>query len=92
MRRTHFDAAPDAWTHRMLAALAALLGRELPPVRHRAGHRWAFALAVHGGAPAAGKFVRDERLGLSCAGDWLGGGRVEGAYVSGLELAHALTS
>ena len=59
----------------------------MPEPTHLVGHRWGYALAD--GEPPAEKFVL-EASGLGVCGDALGGGRVEGAFVSGLELGDAL--
>lgn len=55
---------------------------ELPHV-----HRWRFA-RVQGQAQQS--HLWDASLGLGVAGDWLMGGRVEGAWRSGVALAHAV--
>lgn len=48
------------------------------------GHRWRFALPEN---PLAETFLADHSRGLFAAGDWCGGPRVEGAYLSGLAAA-----
>ena len=77
------------------ADLLAAFGRALaidaaamPAPTHLTGHRWGYALAA--GEPPAQPFVLQPD-GLAVCGDWLGGGRVEGAFVSGLELGDALS-
>jgi predicted NAD/FAD-dependent oxidoreductase len=67
--------------------LQRLTGRELPQVLHRDAHRWRFAL------PAEGLPVQvplDAGRALVLAGDAYRGGRIEGAYLSGLAAARAL--
>ena len=50
-------------------------------------HRWRYA---SGGLENAIGFLAPADIGLGLCGDWLNGGRVEGAWLSGLELALAV--
>jgi predicted NAD/FAD-dependent oxidoreductase len=50
-------------------------------------HRWRYA---SGGLKNAIGFLALPDIGLGLCGDWLNGGRVEGAWLSGLELALAV--
>jgi predicted NAD/FAD-dependent oxidoreductase len=50
-------------------------------------HRWRYA---SGGLQNSMNFLLQPNIGLGLCGDWLNGGRVEGAWLSGLELAVAL--
>jgi predicted NAD/FAD-dependent oxidoreductase len=50
-------------------------------------HRWRYA---SGGLKNAMGFLELPDIGLGLCGDWLNGGRVEGAWLSGLELALAV--
>ncbi|MEY4060299.1 MAG: hypothetical protein RL551_1557, partial [Pseudomonadota bacterium] len=50
-------------------------------------HRWRYA---SGGLQNPMNFLLLPDIGLGLCGDWLNGGRVEGAWLSGLELAVAL--
>jgi predicted NAD/FAD-dependent oxidoreductase len=52
-------------------------------------HRWRYASGC--AAPAAG-FYANRQLQLGLCGDWLNGGRVEGAWLSGYHVANTLTS
>lgn len=78
--------APQPWViDAMLAAFAAL-GAEASP-RLAVAHRWRYARgALADVAPAAW----DAGSGLGLCGDWLCGGRVEGAWRSGRALAAEL--
>lgn len=71
----------------MLAALAAVAGVSVPePVAVRA-HRWRYALPVE---PLAERCLFAAESDLGAAGDWCGGPRVEGAFLSGLALAERI--
>ena len=88
--------ASPAWTEERLeddpasvaeaarAELERRTGVPLPTVRHLDVHRWRYALPAEG-APA-GPWT-DESGTLAVAGDALAGGRVEGAWLSGLAAA-----
>lgn len=80
----HLEHPPDQVADRMLEAFAELGG---PAPQRWTAHRWRYADS----APAleAGcAWHAGSRLGL--CGDWLNGGKVEGAWLSGLKLAQAV--
>ncbi len=81
----HLEAAPEQVSALLLQAFVAL-GGDPQPSRQTA-HRWRYAdqaQALQSGCV----WQAGERLGL--AGDWLSGGKVEGAWISGRRLAEAL--
>ena len=47
-------------------------------------HRWRYALPTE---PLSDRFLFDASTGIGVCGDWCGGPRVEGAYLSGVTLA-----
>ena len=55
---------------------------------HQVAHRWRFALGGRESSQTTHYYCPQLRLGI--AGDWCVGGRVEGAFISGLELAKEL--
>lgn len=83
----YLEDPPEAVLPRLLAAFAALVRADLPPVRYATAHRWRFARAAN--VPATGA-LHDRRRGLTVCGDWCLGARVEGAYLSGLAAAAAV--
>lgn len=83
----HLDADPDLVCEGLAAELERLTGARLPAVLHRAAHRWRFALPETNRARGV---PHDAERGVVLAGDAFHGGRVEGAYCSGLEAARAL--
>ena len=87
----NYQRPPEEFAADLVKAFGRALGRDggLSAPTHLVGHRWGYALAD--GEPPAAKFVL-EASGLGLCGDALGGGRVEGAFVSGLELGDALAS
>jgi len=94
----HQELAPEQFASELLSALARVLRRQLPSAQVLLGHRWRYALVSaelpksDAVKPAAGPEVGPEvgQPGLALAGDWLVGGRVEGAYRSGLNAARRL--
>jgi hypothetical protein len=84
----NFDHQPAVNAAALVAAFARVSGRALPAVVHVEGHRWRYALASGDGVP--GGAVVDRELGLALAGDSLVGGRVEGAFGSGVAAARVL--
>jgi len=81
--RAHLRDAKDAVERALLDDLARVLGLPRLGARHVTLQRWAFARAT---APLAAPVFDDEaRVGFG--GDWTSGGRVEGAFLSGVALA-----
>jgi renalase len=72
-------------TYWMVRSFAARLRRNLNPL-HTWAVRWPLATPIN---PLPRPFLWDEAQHLGMAGDWCGGPRVEGAYLSGLALADA---
>lgn len=80
----HIKDSAESVTAALLAAFAALGG---PPPLAATAHRWRYAdtePALHQGCWWGGA------LGLGVCGDWLHGGKVEGAWLSGRALAHQM--
>lgn len=88
--------ATPAWSAEHLEADAAAVADALarafalfgPAPARCVAHRWRHALPVD--APAIPTALWDADAGLGAAGDWLGGARVEGAWLSGLAAAEAI--
>ena len=67
--------------------LCEAVGRDLPPPTSLTAHRWRFALPVN---PLAEPCLFDPERALAACGDWAGGPRVEGAFLSGCAAAERL--
>ncbi|NBB91598.1 MAG: NAD(P)-binding protein [Gammaproteobacteria bacterium] len=84
----HLEDPAEAVVEAAIAALAELAPALAQSVTHSAAHRWRFA-QPRGGGQGSSSLSRDsERLVL--AGDWCAGGRIEGAWISGVAAARRL--
>ncbi|MEP1215986.1 MAG: FAD-dependent oxidoreductase [Marinobacter sp.] len=82
----HQDTAPDKVAEAMVAAFQRVIGSDTRP-DELVSHRWLYAKSSSGDNPGF-RWFADHRIGL--AGDWLSGGRVEGAFESAKGLAEKI--
>jgi len=93
----HIETDPDAVAHSLRAAFLSLTGIPDAHLTHADinVHRWRFAQAEiasdRAGDSTAPGYLWNPTLRLGVCGDWLNGGRVEGAWMSGYHLASRLT-
>ena len=80
------DATPEHVTNQLLAAFRELTGFDGALVDSVA-HRWLYARSASTEQPG---FLWDQYQGVGIAGDWLVGGRVEGAWESASLLVRAM--
>lgn len=83
--RRHWKVEPDRIPTLLLKVVESQFGG-MPPVVFERAHRWGYALARERGPGG----LYDETSGISAAGDWCVGGRVEGALISGIEAAERI--
>lgn len=81
--RRHENSPPDEVAEEMIRAFQRVTGSDAQP-DDRVPHRWLYAKSTATDTPGFCWFD-DHRIGL--AGDWLSGGRVEGAFLSASGLA-----
>ncbi|MEM7165149.1 MAG: FAD-dependent oxidoreductase [Planctomycetota bacterium] len=86
--REHFDDDTATVTAQLSTAFAATVGENLPAPATIHAHRWAYALPPE---PLPERALLDRAAGIAACGDWCGGPRVEGAYLSGLAAARLFT-
>lgn len=84
----HIDSSPEAVVEGLLAAFRETTGFETGP-DEVVTHRWLYARSEGGEQPGHLWF---EDYGLGLAGDWLSGGRVEGAFDSACGLVAELNA
>lgn len=80
----HLELEPERAAELLLQALSDALGGPIEAAVHVDAHRWRFALPAE---PLAEACLADPELRLVACGDWCGGPRIEGAYLSGLAAA-----
>ncbi len=78
------EESPDTIASELFGAFETAVGRSLPNLAYRAAHRWRYSL---GADPVGRGMLFDAGAGLAVCGDWLSGGRVEGAFISGTAAA-----
>ena len=84
---THLEEEPDLAAEALVREFCAALGVQREQPRHLTAHRWRFALPR---SPLPETFLFDANLGLAACGDWCGGPRVEGAFLSGIAAAEGI--
>lgn len=81
------DESPEAILPQLLEAFGDALGQRLPAPEHAAAHRWRYAIPPD---PLEQACLLDAERQAGACGDWCGGPRVEGAYLSGVTLAEEI--
>ena len=88
---THAQADRDWVQTEMEASASTLCGTDISAAPHRALHRWLYASVSASPSNSPGEAaIYDQGIGLVACGDWCLGGRVEGAFLSGLAAADSL--
>lgn len=85
----HWDDEPDAVAAALLAAMVEATSTSPPPLIWRGAHRWRYALPTRVDPEP---FLHEPELGIGACGDWCGGPRLEGAFLSGAALGNALVA
>jgi len=85
----HLDADPESVASHMVDALAGLAPALGEDIECRIAHRWRYALPL---APQSEPVLLSSGDHLVLAGDWCAGGRIEGAWISGLAAARSLAA
>jgi len=85
--RERVDRDPDEIATAMLDAFRAATGASVPDPAFARAHLWLYALGSLDPEPGA---LLDPDRRLVVAGDWCAGGRIEGAYLSGVAAGDRL--
>jgi hypothetical protein len=81
------EETPAIVSSHLLHSFEESVGFSLPKVIYQAAHRWRYSF----GADPSGQRVHfDAKIGLGVCGDWLSGGQIEGAFLSGTECAKCI--
>jgi len=83
----HLESDPEAVARELFAAMGQLHPALQKSPRFCTAHRWRFAMAR---APLDGPILVDDGRKLVVAGDWCAGGRIEGAWISGVAAARRI--
>jgi hypothetical protein len=87
--REHLELEAKEAAQRLLAALRDAVGGLAEAPVHLEAHRWRFALPI---TVVPDECLFDPDLSLAACGDWCGGPRVEGAFLSGRAAARRILS
>ncbi len=85
----HLELDSELAAGRLVGAFHDAVNRRLPPPDDLFGHRWRFAQPFE---PLPEPCLFDRDLAIAACGDWCGGPRVEGAFLSGCAAAGRLLS
>jgi len=83
----HLEDAPASVIPKLLEAYACAIGDNLPAQFYKTAHRWRYSI---GGSFINLRDLHDESIGLTICGDWVNGGRFEGAFLSGITAAESI--
>ena len=85
--KAHWEMPSSGVIDALCEAFAASAGISPIKVSRSTAHRWRYALPT---LPTDSRCLVDSALKIGACGDWCGGPRLEGAYLSGIELARRL--
>lgn len=85
----HIEQSSDWIMRKLLVEFWRITGKSPIPLRFSSAHRWRYSIPSK---PLDSKHLLGRELNLGLCGDWCGGPRIEGAYLSGLTLADAILS
>lgn len=88
--QAHVDTPTADLADALVAEFAAATAQRAADMTVVRTHRWRYARPGPGAPDADQLCWTDTAAGLAIAGDWLAGGRVEGAWLSGREAARRL--
>ena len=80
----NIELSTETVAEELLQAFTAATGLSTLKVERAVAHRWRYALPPE---PLADSCVFDGDRKIGCCGDWCGGPRVEGAFLSGMAAA-----
>jgi predicted NAD/FAD-dependent oxidoreductase len=82
--QAHLDASSKVVQQELLEEFARVTGTPLPQPIYQTAHLWRYALPTQ---PLDERCLFDPSLQCAACGDWCGGPRVEGAFLSGMVAA-----
>jgi renalase len=85
--RDHLEESAETIAQTLIEQLWQATQQASQSLQFTVAHRWRYALPQE---PLSPRFVLDWDVNLGACGDWCGGPRVEGAFLSGLAMAAAV--
>lgn len=85
----HMENLPEHILHELTSAFFEAIGREQIEPYFSTCHRWRYAIPA---PPLEVPCLFESKLRLGACGDWCGGPRVEGAFLSGIAMADCILS
>lgn len=83
----HLEDAAESVIRQLLESFTCASGENLPAQFYKTAHRWRYSI---GGSFINPRDLHDESIGLTICGDWVNGGRFEGAFLSGITAAESI--
>jgi predicted NAD/FAD-dependent oxidoreductase len=83
----HLEDSPESVIRLLLESFTCASGENLPAQFYKTAHRWRYSI---GGSFINPRDLHDESMGLTICGDWVNGGRFEGAFLSGITAAESI--
>ena len=83
----HLEDSPESVIRLLLESFTNASGENLPAQIYKTAHRWRYSI---GGSFINPRDLHDESIGLTICGDWVNGGRFEGAFLSGVTAAESI--
>ncbi|MDA8744552.1 FAD-dependent oxidoreductase [Rubripirellula amarantea] len=81
---SNLELTRDEAQTQLLAAFAEATGHSPENIRYITAHRWLYAIPEN---PITEDCLWDSAAGIAACGDWCGGPRIEGAFLSGMAAA-----
>ena len=85
--KEHLEQPADQVAGQLLDEFWHVTGQSPQPVAALAAHRWRFAIPRK---PLQQRSIFEPKQRLGLCGDWCGGPRIEGAFLSGIAMAEAI--
>ena len=83
----HLEDAAESVIRQLLESFTCASGENLPAQFYKTAHRWRYSI---GGSFINPRDLHDESIRLTICGDWVNGGRFEGAFLSGVTAAESI--
>ena len=85
--KNNLEKTPAKVQTELLDAFSETTGQAVTKIDHCVAHRWLYAIPE---TPLDQECLWDPTMGIAACGDWCGGPRIEGAFLSGMAAAGSL--